>query len=727
MESYLFSTHYDLVTPDGPITNLITIDETHAEAIVFIENIDPVFVGFEIESERVFFNIKSTLAQLGVDGVGQEYALDKKKRCAQVKIQLKAIGKIGQEMLKLLHPGMTIGKLFAADERRRVRDPVYISRMFGRSDRKGKPLLSLGGMHGSTDLILDKVEGRTIAYLTLQNGKIEYDESIYGLLPTLAKGLISNYPMRELIRLHQEWKPMVPHNIEKEKLLLVRTLPLHIRTVFGRVVQELLSEGYNHTSASILQPDTTASGDIYELFGDSKRELPDIPLEFYTLEPYREHVFFEDRDQLQTCLEDQKSVFGAFTTAPKPLEQKTAVFIVKGEQMLHLKENDWIARLPRFHDFPGLSHSERQALMVERYIEQQPSYPFLKAINDGKITSQGVLLLRYFPSPMMKRMLLGDLIQRCLKAIYFQYPSRSFSGFFSAEDRALLQDLHKFAIPVFWADQITGQILQYIQRPDRDSGLFVPLNHVESFLKATVFGIYGSNLLGLEFEKEVKVLLEGIKQLRTEVNHPLLNKKTPLAMVTGGGPGVMEVGNRVAKELGILSCANIVDFRSPEQRRKEEEGEEIKNSENLNEELPVINEQRQNPFIEAKMTYRLDKLVERQAEFNLDFPIFLTGGIGTDFEFCLEEVRRKVGATPATPILLMGNREYWKAKITTRFQCNRKSGTIIGSEWLSNCFYCVENAEEGLWVYKEYFNGRLPIGKGAPIEENGFVVVGNLS
>ena len=43
-------------------------------------------------------------------------------------------------------------------------------------------------------------------------------------------------------------------------------------------------------------------GDIYELYGKSKREITDIPIEFYTLEPYREHVFFSDRDQLQSCL-----------------------------------------------------------------------------------------------------------------------------------------------------------------------------------------------------------------------------------------------------------------------------------------------------------------------------------------------------------------------------------------------------------------------------------------
>jgi predicted Rossmann-fold nucleotide-binding protein len=299
-------------------------------------------------------------------------------------------------------------------------------------------------------------------------------------------------------------------------------------------------------------------------------------------------------------------------------------------------------------------------------------------------------------------MLLNDQIHRNLKGIYFKYPSRTYGDYFSHEDRSLLLDLAKFGIPTYWVDETSQKILQYFPKPHKDSGMFVPHDSIEIFLKATLFGLYGSNLTEGNFEKELTDLLKGLVELSKQMNHPLLNPDTPIAFVTGGGPGSMSVGNRVAKNAGILSCANIMDFRGKKDA--------------------VVNEQKTNPYIDAKMTYRLDKLVERQAEFNLDFPIFLIGGIGTDFEFALEEVRRKVGAAVPTPILLFGNPDYWRKKITTRFRCNIENGTISGSEWVSNCFYCVQTAAAGLKMYKQFFSGTLKIGISGPTYEDGFAI-----
>ncbi len=702
MESYLYSDLYDLVTPDGKITSLKKINPTTSEAEVYIQNISPAFAGYGLDSQHISFNLKSTLAQLGLNGNCLDYTLDPKKRTALIRLKLRSFGEIATLLLSQLETGNFIGKLFAADPRRRVRNPDYLLRMFGRSDREGRPLLSLGGPEGRDELLLEKIEGRTVAFLQLQEGVLSYDKkSITGLLPTIIKALSKpHYPLRLLIQLNQIQCPLEKRVVQENQILLVKTAPLHIRTVFGKVIDSLLPAGYAHTSANVLEPTTKASGDVYELFGSSNQEITRIPVEFYTLEPHREHVFFSDRDQLQNCLENPETLFKAFKTAPEPLHHRAAVFVVKGDQMLNLQKHDWIERDPHKNVFPGVFHPGQQAAMVNSYIEQQPCYPFLKSIENGLITSQGALLTRYLPSPLMKQLILADLVQRCLKAIYFQYPSLSHGSFFSHEDRSMLLDLSKFGIPVFWVDQTSGKILQYISKPNKDSGMFVPQDLVDTFFKATVFGIYGSNLMEGNFEHELSLLLKGIDEMKGDFHHPLLNKGIPIALLTGGGPGVMEVGNRVAKKIGILSCANIVDFR---------------NSSNLN-----ITEQKQNPYIDAKMTYRLDRLVERQAEFHLDFPIILTGGIGTDFEYCLEEVRRKVGSVSTTPVLLFGEPDYWRQKITSRFHCNLSVGTIAKSEWISNCFYCIQTAEQGLKIYRDFFFGKLPIGPKFPKAPDGF-------
>lgn len=704
MESYLISSHYDLITPDGYINKINQSDDSTFEVEVQIKNISPTFAGFSSQLNEISFNLKSTLAQLGFDSKTLDLSISSKTRSAEIKIQLIAFSNLAKEMSKYLEINIYIGKLFAAIESRKVRNPNYLMRMFGRCDRKGLPLLSLGGPDGRDDLILEKIDGYTIAFLPLKKGIVTYDEGMTHFLPTLALMLKhKKYQIREMLHLHQVWDETKPRITQKSDILLVRTQPLHIRTVFARVAKQYLPTGFHHTSACVLQPDTMASGNIYELHGLSDKEITEIPLEFFTLEPYREYVFFEDRDQLQSCIENPSELFKAFETAPQPKHLLTSVFIVKGTQLKSLQENDWIAREVYKHEFPGLSHPSRQALLVEKYIEDQPTYPLLKAIEEDLITSQGIFLCRYFPSPLMKRLFLSTFIQRCVKAIYFQYPSRSNDVYFSHEDRAFLLDLAKFGIPTFWVDEISGKILKFVVKPEKDTGMFVPLDLVEIFSKATFFGVYGSNLIEGNFEEELKNLLDEIIKLKASVSHPLLNKNTPLALVTGGGPGAMEVGNRVAKSLKILSCANIVDFRP-------------KNG-------GIINEQRINPHIDAKMTYRLDKLVERQAEFHLDFPIFLQGGIGMDFEFTLEEVRRKVGAISPTPILLFGKPSYWREKITHRFQCNRKSGTIKGSEWISNCFYCIQKAEQGLKVYKQFFQNTLSIGKKGKIYDDGFCII----
>ena len=675
MESYLVAKEYDLVTPDGRIVEINQIDRGRAQARIQIDQISPAFIGHQIERELVHFNLKSTLAQLGLDV--EEASIDLGRESAQVELQLVGIGAVGRELLQLLKPGAHLGKLFAADPRRRVRDPDYLMRMLGRVDRQGLPLLSLGGQ----ELICDVIDGRTIAYVDLLPGKLIYDEKTAGFLPAIARSLEGEVSVRDLLSLHQEWHKGAIRTVTQDELLLVKTKPLHVRTVFGMVVNTLLPRGVTHTAANVLQPDTMHSGDIYELHGQSEEEVVTIPLEFYTLEPHREHVFFSDRDQLQAYIDKPEALKRAFATAP---QGRASVFVVKGSQLDSLEAEDWIVREPVKQDFPGFGHGQRQAALVEEYIQSQACYPFLRAMEDGLITSQGILLCRYLPSPLIKRMLLSEGVYHLLKGLYFTMPSQEFGDYFSHEDRAMLLDLSKFGIPIYW---IGKEIQIFVPRADKDCGMFVPLDCVAKFQRATFFGIYGSNLHAGIFEQQLRIFLRGARELFGD---------EPLAMVTGGGPGVMELGNRLAQEMGILSCANIVDFGSS------------------------VHEQKVNPYIDCRMTYRLDKLVERQAEFYLDYPIFLQGGIGTDFEYALEEVRMKIGSATPRPILLFGSPDYWREKITSRFQCNLQSGTIKGSEWVSNAFFAVQTPEQALEILRKFREGSLDIGPTGPVFQDGF-------
>jgi predicted Rossmann-fold nucleotide-binding protein len=706
MESYLNLSHLDLTTPDGKIKQIEHISEEKTNAKILIEHISPKFIGYKLPKDLLIFNLKSSLGQLGIHSKTLDVQLNVQNFSAEIFIELQAKGRVASALLPLLEVGCFVGKIFAMDDRRLVRDPFYLSRMFSRQDFHGDPLLSLGGGHGSEELILEKVDGRTIAHLAVLNGIVSYKESIYGFLPTICAALKNDsLSIRGLLSLHQQWIEKGNKTCQENDILLVKTPPLHVRTVFGKVVNDYLPKGAIHTSASILQPDTKASGDIYELFGSTSEEIYYIPLEFYTLEPHREHVFFEDRDQLKDALDVPNTLFSAFKTIGKSNNFQASVFVVKGEQLLSLKEEDWIYRECKKTHLPGVAFENRQAAVLDRFIKTQSIFPFLEGIEKEDITSQGALLTRYFPSYFIKRALLSPRVQRLLKRIYFHKPSYSKGEFFTQNDRSLLNDLATFAISVYWVDEHSGKVLKYLQRKEADAGMFVPLDQVDTFMNATTFGIYGSNLLEGEFEKELQKLLNGVLEIKQDCSHFLLNKETPLALVTGGGPGAMAVGNRVAKNLGILSCANIVDFS------KENES---------------VNEQAVNPHIDAKMTFNLNRLIERQAEFHLEFPIFVQGGIGTDFEFCLEEVGRKVGAYNPTPMLLFGKEEYWEDKITSRFKCNLEKGTIKGSEWVSNCFYCVGKAEQGLHIYRSFFDGKLPIGPGFPHFEKGFATADSI-
>lgn len=688
-----FHRNHDAISPDGYLTSpLRMVSSNTYEGEIEILNIPEYFLGFRLPTQCLQLNLKSSLAQLGVDAEAKEIELSKARRRARISLNLSSHDPIASVMLTLLSPGDYIAKLFAADDRRLVRSPKYLERMLKHTDHKGFPLLCFGKKLEHL-ISLDIIDNRLVVFLPTLPGVVHYDHTIYGLLPLIGKALGQpNLRIRNLLSLYQ-------HRLDKEKnsinnrILLIKTEPLHVRTVFARVVNTLLPEGITHTAANILEPTTKESGDIYEFHGNSTLPVERIPLEFFTIEPYKEHSFFCYRDLLQSSLESPTCIFDIFTTLPGKKE-KAATFISKGSEILDLSSDSWTVGSEN-----SLYHPDSPPENLQTYIEAQPCFPFLEAMETGHITSQGVLFSRYFPSSCLKGMLLSYHVNFYLKHIYFQIPSYTYGEYFSDNDRSLLMDLYFAGISVFWADTTSNQVLQYVKRRGKDSGMFVPVKRVQEFRSAYFIGIHGSCMISEGYKQDLFDLLQGLKNLMKTYAPPGFPLGTPLAIMTGGGPGAMAIGNEVAQELQILSCGNSVDFESS----------------------PI--QQHPNQAVQAKMTYRLSALIQRQEHFHVDLALFVIGGLGTDFELALELISIKTGKKPPVPVFLLGSADYWKEKVTPIYQSNCRLGTNRGSEWVSNCVFCISSPQAGIEIFRKYMTNTLPIGPDHPPYPEGFIVV----
>lgn len=391
---------------------------------------------------------------------------------------------------------------------------------------------------------------------------------------------------------------------------------------------------------------------------------------------------------------DVEVVRDYFKNCTAPADYDVAAYIPAERLNSSIPYEGWLMQ-----PYPNLAgYAEHARDKTFSFLDQLAVFQVLKAIKEAENLEKGVLLTRYFPPSLCKTLLLQPEILDKIDALCFQCPSHHHTDFFSSNERGLIHDLYRLNIDVYWLPSNSNEVLLYTERRDKITGLFVPADKVEEFSRGCVIGVYGSHLISGDLENCLRDILKGLLLLKQHSQNALLNPWKPLALLTGGGPGVMEVANRIAFELGILSCAHTVDFST------------------------FSSESKHNPFVEARMTYRLEELIERQSDFRLDFPIFSVGGYGTDFELALEEAERKVHPYHSTPVILLGPADYWRAKITNRFRCNIESGTIRGSEWVSNCFYCVDNALEALEVYTAYAQGFLGIGKDGPVYEEGFCI-----
>ena len=154
--------------------------------------------------------------------------------------------------------------------------------------------------------------------------------------------------------------------------------------------------------------------------------------------------------------------------------------------------------------------------------------------------------------------------------------------------------------------------------------------------------------------------------------------ETPVYVVTGGGPGIMEAGNRGAHEVGGKSIGlNIV--------------------------LP--HEQEPNPYITPELCFQFHYFALRKMHFVMRSIalVCFPGGFGTLDELFETMTLTQTGKSRKRPILLFG-REFWTRLID--FDWLIETGMISPGD--VNLFRFVETAEEAWAVLAEEYGFDLP-------------------
>lgn len=145
-------------------------------------------------------------------------------------------------------------------------------------------------------------------------------------------------------------------------------------------------------------------------------------------------------------------------------------------------------------------------------------------------------------------------------------------------------------------------------------------------------------------------------------------------IITGGGPGVMEAGNRGAADVGAPSIGlNIV--------------------------LP--HEQAPNPYVTPELCFDFHYFAMRKMHFLMRAKVIaiFPGGFGTLDELFESLTLIQTGRMKRVPVLMFG-REFWKNVLNVDYLAEQ--GTISPDD--AKLFNYVESAEEGWDIIRQFYN-----------------------
>jgi predicted Rossmann-fold nucleotide-binding protein len=234
------------------------------------------------------------------------------------------------------------------------------------------------------------------------------------------------------------------------------------------------------------------------------------------------------------------------------------------------------------------------------------------------------LVARYFPNLIEHRDLVDLTCRGRIERLYFLEPSSEHGPFLSQMDHNRLQEYHAFGLDVYWVCGLNRRLMVHTMR-DR-MGYFVAVDRLADFHKSMLFAFYGSNrTLSRAGEDRLGDLLDALIGFWGKT----------IGIVTGGGSGVMEQANTLARRRGILSGANFLE----------------------------ITDQSMTTDVDFCQVFQSTCRHSRQKWFEIaSFPIFNIGGLGSLEELGITLCNMKLAITEPVPVILFdteGEAGFW--------------------------------------------------------------------
>jgi predicted Rossmann-fold nucleotide-binding protein len=238
--------------------------------------------------------------------------------------------------------------------------------------------------------------------------------------------------------------------------------------------------------------------------------------------------------------------------------------------------------------------------------------------------SGAVVAMKYFPNLIEHRDIINLACEGKIKALYFYEPSCEHGPFLSQQDHNRLQEYDAFGVKVYWVSGLNGSLMVHTMRDGM--GYFVLTERLADFHKSMLFAFYGSNM---------RLSEEGKARLGTLMDALIAFWGKSIGIVTGGGSGVMEQANTLARNRGILSGANFLD----------------------------ITDQSMTTDVDFCQVFQSTCRHSRQKWFEVaSFPIFNIGGLGSLEELGITLCNMKLSILEQVPVILFdtqGRKGFW--------------------------------------------------------------------